>query len=322
MKFRTIFLVLLVLSIWIPAGAARAGDASAVGYTVDIGMLGAPLDPTQGAGAADDAVTTSILQDVSLSNTISGSRAAANGGGASSGNIDVAVGVIDAGAHVTLTGAFSASHGDTTGAEVTSRSAASAIWDDSATLEVGPSFPADHPVKWTGELALHGSFSANYSSDGFAFERSNASLSLVTDPTTTTTPPPPVGAYWSVFSDERGTATQDYPPPPTVTFQMTIMPGRPFNVEYGMTVQLDTDLFSPLAGSSSLFVSADFGNTLSWARTTSMVDGVTGEPLSDWSITSQSGFNYGPEPTGACALLLIGALGVRRPRRIHLERSH
>jgi hypothetical protein len=77
-------------------------------------------------------------------------------------------------------------------------------------------------------------------------------------------------------------------------------------------------------GHSDAEILADYSKTLTWGGITGVFNAETGEPLTNWTITSESGFDYSkpyvPEPTSI--VLLSSAfctwLGCARPRRRRL----
>jgi hypothetical protein len=48
----------------------------------------------------------------------------------------------------------------------------------------------------------------------------------------------------------------------------------------------------PPVGTTDAFFSASFGQSLTWGGISSVTDAETGEPVTDWTITSESGFDY------------------------------
>jgi hypothetical protein len=79
------------------------------------------------------------------------------------------------------------------------------------------------------------------------------------------------------------------------------------------------DVFATGSGTAT----AEFGNTLAWGGIESVVDTVTGELVTDWTVTSRSGADYSksfvvvPEPA-TWLLLVIAVVGWgRRRRRYH-----
>jgi hypothetical protein len=74
-------------------------------------------------------------------------------------------------------------------------------------------------------------------------------------------------------------------------------------------------------GSSTSVLTGDYHDTLTWGGITSLVNAATGEPVENWTITSESGLDYSkpfvPEPSSAVLLSfsLCAWLGWARPRR-------
>jgi hypothetical protein len=103
--------------------------------------------------------------------------------------------------------------------------------------------------------------------------------------------------------------------PPTVTFAMDFIVGQPTPVFWsiegnGVAIVNDRDALTHFHGQASF--DEDFSHTLTWGPVTTVTDAVTGEVIHDWTITSQSGFDYGspvsdgspvPEPA---TLVLFG----------------
>lgn len=85
--------------------------------------------------------------------------------------------------------------------------------------------------------------------------------------------------------------------------------------------------------SGTAFAISDASHTLRWGGISSVVDADTGLPVADWTLTSESGFDWTqpaviPEPTAsALALVALGALAVsrrmvRRQSTNHRSHSH
>jgi hypothetical protein len=84
--------------------------------------------------------------------------------------------------------------------------------------------------------------------------------------------------------------------PPTVTFAMDFIVGQPTPVFWsievnGRAIVNNVDALTHFHGQASF--DEDFSHTLAWGPVTTVTDAVTGEVIHDWTITSQSGFNYG-----------------------------
>jgi len=84
-------------------------------------------------------------------------------------------------------------------------------------------------------------------------------------------------------------------------------------------------------GTVSSVFNASFGNTLEWGGITSVTDADTGEPITDWSVTSASGFDYSqvyPAPLPSSVILLVSGMGVlwvllwsRQSRALSVEKG-
>jgi hypothetical protein len=67
-----------------------------------------------------------------------------------------------------------------------------------------------------------------------------------------------------------------------------------------------------------------FGHTFSWGGVTSVTDAVTGQPITDWTLTSDSGFDYAnpappvPEPSSATLFVIGGVMASAARGRCHL----
>ncbi len=64
----------------------------------------------------------------------------------------------------------------------------------------------------------------------------------------------------------------------------------------------------------------NFSDTVTWGGITSVTNAVTGEPILDWKVVSQSGFDYSkpypvPEPDTFVLLSFAAAVLVHRQRR-------
>ncbi len=76
------------------------------------------------------------------------------------------------------------------------------------------------------------------------------------------------------------------------------------------------------AGTASSVFNASFEHTLEWGGITSVTRASTGEPIIDWSVTSESGFDYSqvfpiPEPSVSILLFTAAATLVLRRRRLN-----
>ncbi len=79
--------------------------------------------------------------------------------------------------------------------------------------------------------------------------------------------------------------------------------------------------YASAPGTVSSFFSAQFSDTLSWGGITDVIDPDTGLPITDWTVSSQSGFDYSqpapddvPEPVQTSVLMLAATALLARCR--------
>jgi hypothetical protein len=111
-----------------------------------------------------------------------------------------------------------------------------------------------------------------------------------------------------------------------VYVSLDVIPNVPIDVAWTMellvkAVVQNHDIANHQSGRAD--VSANFGHTLAWGGIISITDETTGEAITDWTVTSASGFNYAnpagvPEPSGfvliAVAFVGLTARGYRLGR--------
>jgi hypothetical protein len=92
----------------------------------------------------------------------------------------------------------------------------------------------------------------------------------------------------------------------------------PFNFTVTANTSARVSVWDPnRGGSANAFV--NFEHTFSWGGVTSVTDAVTGAPITDWTLTSDSGFDYShpaaPEPSSLmlAAIAVVVTLLRRRP---------
>jgi hypothetical protein len=91
----------------------------------------------------------------------------------------------------------------------------------------------------------------------------------------------------------------------------------------GSTVTVSATLFvkATAGASAEASITGFFGGSIHWGGIESVRNAATGELLTDWTVTSESGFDYSkpfvPEPSSSVllAFVLCGWLGHGRPRR-------
>ena len=115
-------------------------------------------------------------------------------------------------------------------------------------------------------------------------------------------------------------------PPATVPITLEIIPEQEtlvfWNFDVASVGTVENKDLTP--GSGSAGATAVFSHTMTWGGITSVIDKDTGQPITDWTLDSASGFDYSkpfseiPEPASIC-LLSLAALGFSsRHCRSHL----
>jgi hypothetical protein len=129
---------------------------------------------------------------------------------------------------------------------------------------------------------------------------------------------PPPNAYAVTWKTSGGydpppTIYQmDRPPPTSIPISFKLTEGVPTHVYWVFDVasgaQVVNDDLTPGFGTAHSFF--DFTHTANWGGITSVIDADTGEPVTDWTMDSASGFDYvhpfaEPEP----ASIVLAAFG-------------
>ena len=104
-------------------------------------------------------------------------------------------------------------------------------------------------------------------------------------------------------------------PPERIPVRFLYEIGKPFSIDLTLSLHSDGTSLSGFADKTNVFMEtqADYTHTLSWGGITQVTDHQTGQVINNWTISSESGFDYSqpfpvPEPTTA-TLLLLGMLG-------------
>jgi hypothetical protein len=189
---------------------------------------------------------------------------------------------------------------------------------DSVTFDVfGP-----QPLELThivGFLKLHGSMNVSTSATGI-FSVGEASVGVTIDGT-------------GIASDSHRAVFQTAGQPKgsmgrenlnIIPFEYDVFPGdiKPIELTIFVSGAADAHYSSNFlnVGSGAGAFNASFGSTLEWGGITSVTNARTGEPITDWSVTSESGFDYSqvfpiPEPSALTLLLTAAAAVALRHRR-------
>jgi hypothetical protein len=190
-----------------------------------------------------------------------------------------------------------------------------AEWEDTVTLH-SPRFSSAHPLIIDAPLLLDGDMFVIPGDLGggyiqlFLQDQDTNNRSLPPDPI-------PANPLLGIPEHVWGLALNDVlmPPPTSISTTKICTTGIPCTVGYILEIQGD----GRTSGGGTEVTHANFYNTLSWGGITSVRDGITGEPIDDWTITSESGFDYSkpfpvPEPPTVALLLSLVGLHFVRPR--------
>jgi len=172
-----------------------------------------------------------------------------------------------------------------------------------------PGAPAGKSYTIHGKMFLDGKFDVNFDNSG------NATLGLSLDATGLGTAP--YGAYWAYFQEDADDHSYDHneEPPSVIPLTTTIQNGTLDSVHFRMTLTGDVSIGEDSIGSYH----ADFSHTLRWGGIDSVTDDDTGLPVTDWTLTADSGADYYhavpvPEPLAAQIVAMAGVLALLRRR--------
>jgi hypothetical protein len=102
-------------------------------------------------------------------------------------------------------------------------------------------------------------------------------------------------------------------PPDMIPVRFLYEIGKPFSLDFTLTLHTYGTAASGYTDTSTVLMStdADFTHTLSWGGITQITDHATGAVIDDWTITSESGFDYSkPFPVPEPSTLVLAALGL------------
>jgi hypothetical protein len=142
-------------------------------------------------------------------------------------------------------------------------------------------------------------------------------------------PTPTIGQYFGYSRDDGVNPDILHIPPPFIPVTLLFVEGQTYDL--GLTLEVGGKGFAsretsgvgtlPAAGIVSE-MTADFSRTVTWAGITSVINTLTGEPIEDWTIVAESGYDYSkplvPEPTSVVLLsfgLCAGFGWLRQQRR-------
>ena len=109
-------------------------------------------------------------------------------------------------------------------------------------------------------------------------------------------------------------------PPIDIQFTYQTMAGVVYPIVVEMTASAHADGFNKFSNTLAVAsAETDFSHTLAWGGITSAFDTATGEPITDWTVASASGFDYSqviPEPSSyALASAAMGLLALLQSHR-------
>jgi hypothetical protein len=97
----------------------------------------------------------------------------------------------------------------------------------------------------------------------------------------------------------------------------------PINLDvtaYSQVAVNNRDVTTPDRHGGTASAVVDMGHTFTWSGVTSITDGDTGEPITDWTLTSASGTDWAnptvPEPC-TLVLLALGAMALFSGRKFY-----
>jgi hypothetical protein len=196
-----------------------------------------------------------------------------------------------------------------------------ANWDLVSSIGGSPLFPLSYTSSDAkGVVSPHG-FDPNGNYDFVVGQGESAFYLEGTGVPSAPAIPPPHGgvidpSMWAYSYTADGGITQptidhlEYDNPSSIPVSFLATPGRSLFVQWTISVSAHAIVnnFDLNSGGGSAGGSANYYHTVNWGGITSVVDADTGEPDTDWSVESASGFDYAhaaPEPEPASIVLAV-----------------
>lgn len=238
--------------------------------------------------------------------------------------------------HVGLTVGLTAKTNASTGAPNDVRSASARIgngrvqarWQDTA---LNDSSGDNRVTVFIGLLILDGNMNVGLTKPEVPAGTSNvfltgseAALFLRLTSSNFLPPPYPNGHFGSILdATAPGFVSIHNLPPTLIPVTMVMRDGVPFVIDYTLELlctahsSLSTNSKSPLI--TAAYIDANFKQSLRWGGIISATDSVTGLPVTDYNLTSASGFDYRypapiPEPASLALLVLAAPMLLLRSR--------
>ena len=199
-------------------------------------------------------------------------------------------------------------------------------YHDAITLQISGPLPAERTLL-EGFLKLHGSVDANSTKTGSSdIVQGSATARVLIDGTGLGLNSNFRQVFQTAGEPKNSLGLENIN---VIPFSYFVTPGDPMGLEYTMSVTgiatTSSALFTdPVAGTAASTFNANFENTLEWGGITSVTRASTGEPITDWSVTSESGFDYSqvfPIPEPSVLILLFTAAATLALRRRRLNRN-
>jgi hypothetical protein len=102
-------------------------------------------------------------------------------------------------------------------------------------------------------------------------------------------------------------------PPDVIPVRFLYEIGKPFSIDFTLSLHTYGTASSGYADTSTVLMStdADFTHTVSWGGISEITDHATGEVIDNWTITSESGFDYSrPFPVPEPSTFVLAAIGI------------
>jgi hypothetical protein len=293
-----------------------------------VGALGLPTLPTEGHvsySMSGGNANTGHFINMSNSDADEDETVAEASLGPITGSYDNNQGTVEAAAGTSLVDEWrmnavtSAEAFANVGASFNSVASGSTTLQDSLTFYSSPT--ADNPsglIHVSGYLNLVGTVNAG--AFGSLNVDATAMSSVSVNGTGMTTATGSIGEFYQTVPTGSGSvptlmhSETSFPAPTSIPYSWTVIADVPFPISVELNVASEVHVVNqsyanPTIGTAS--ADALFSHTLSWGGITSVTNGVTGEPITGWTVTSASGFDYTrtvPEPSSLVLLAGCTAL--------------